>query len=99
MQQDKYSRGVPERPIVALVKRMDGRYVELYSTENKDDELVSFNYLRVPQIERNDIGDEMIYVPSVLEDAVVSYVAGLTAISYRYFDLGERLISLSKEMV
>lgn len=99
MQHDKYSRGIPERPVVAMVKKQDGRYLELYSTDDKNDELSSFSYLRIPQIEKSPIGDEIVDVPSVLENALVYYVAGLTVMGYKDFELGEHFISLAKEFI
>lgn len=99
MQGDEYARGVPERPVAAIVVRDGGKELELYSAKDKEDRLAVCQYVRNPWHGIEEVGLDSYDVPQVLVNAFVYYTAGLTMTAYKEVDFGARLMAIANEMM
>lgn len=82
MQSDPYACGTSQNPVAAIVHTSNGREMELYKADSKEDIVKSFIY--VPFMPDNtDYAMMDIQVPDLLSEAFIYYIAGLTATTFR----------------
>ena len=88
MQQDQYARGSWDRPVSILTNHGKDRYLEMYSAKTASDTL-NFSFIRKPQMPTVDVTspssmtNATVTVPSMLEEALVYQVAGLTMVAFK----------------
>lgn len=87
MQQDPYARGSWDRPVSILTNHGKDRYLEMYSAKTASDTL-NFSFVRKPQMPTIDVTsaesmNTTITVPSMLEEALIYQVAGLTMVAFK----------------
>ena len=87
MQQDQYARGSWDRPVSILTNHGKDRYLEMYSAKTASDTL-NFSFVRKPQMPTIDVTsaesmNTTITVPSMLEEALIYQVAGLTMVAFK----------------
>lgn len=93
MQSDPWACGTFQYPVMAIVHRLEGRFLELYKARTKDDTLMSFVYVPSWSSENNEVD-----IPDMLSDAFIYYVAGLTATSFRE-DVANDFIKVAKGLI
>lgn len=95
MQKDEYACGCPERPVVAILKKVTDskdstdsansggivNCLELYKAASDEDTL-SFSYIPIPQIDSDDYGNSTIDVDPYLVEPFVYCVASFVAQNY-----------------
>lgn len=95
MQSNKWLSGNPECPVVAIVHKPDGRYLELYKAALDSDGLSVFTY--IPTI---DESNESVSIPKQLTDAFICYIAALTLVTFReehangFFSLANNILGI-----
>lgn len=88
-------KGNPERPVVAIVLRPTGLYLEFFSCSAGIGTRVSeARYLPMPKIDGGQIE-----ICEKLRSAVIYYTAYLTAFTLGEMDLSERMFKLSVELI
>lgn len=91
-QSDTYACGTPERPVAALVRRSDGRYIEMFKAKSKSDTLNHFVYIKQPS------SADSYDVPAQLSEALTWYAAGLTLTAVRD-DHAEKCLDVAKGLM
>ncbi len=97
-QKSRYAgiRGTPQRPVVAIVQRPTGQYLEFYScVKGEDVKLLRARYLPYPKIG----ADGGIEICEKLKDAVVHYTAYLTALTFGEQELAAAVKSIAEELM
>lgn len=95
MQQDPYARGSWDRPVTAIRHKGDGRYLELYSAKDAQDQ-VEVSYIAKPVMPASVTDETAVAVPSRLEGAFVYQVAGLTMVAFRE-QLAQQLFTIAHD--
>lgn len=86
--------GNPERPVVALVRRAEGKVLEFYSCRNADATIAQACYLPIPRID----ADGALDIPEDLYSATV-YRAASLVLAALGDQLATTMLELSKSMI
>ncbi len=97
LQHSRYKgiRGNPQKPVVAIVSRQEGRVLELYSCENEDATVEQSLYLPLPEIDK----DGGIEIPERCYQSVVYTAASLTLATIGQGELSTLMTELSKQLL
>ncbi|MDE6246640.1 MAG: hypothetical protein K2M41_02205 [Muribaculaceae bacterium] len=88
-------RGNPQKPVVAIVRRMEGLALEFFSCRDQSATVEQAKYISVPKID----SDGGINIPERCYKAVVYKVASMTSYSLGQGDQGTLLDELSKRLL
>lgn len=97
MQFSRYAgiRGNPQKPVVAIVSRQEGRVLELFSCRSKEATVEQALYLPLPRIDRND----GVQIPERCYMAVIYRAASLALATLQRLDAANLMDELSKGLL
>ncbi len=88
-------RGCPQRPVVALINLPQGMALEFFSCEGgKGTHVSQSEYIPYPRIIKRKV-----YIPKLLQKAVINHAAYLTAVTTKRTELAERLLQNNKTIL
>ena len=88
-------RGNPQKPVVAIVSRSEGRVLELYSCKSKEATVEQAVYFPLPKLDK----DGGIDIPQRCYTSVVYEVASLVLATLGQADLSSIMTELSKQLL
>lgn len=97
LQHSRYKglRGNPQKPVVAIVSRKEGRVLEFFSCKNNNATVEQASYIKLPEIDDNG-GVE---IPERCYHAVVYEIAALVLATIEKPEMSTLMSSLSKQLL